>query len=172
MQYWPMLILGIVVLLLVAISVVAYLSKKDSDDSDQPITIVPAASVPSNTPVVIGTVAGVSATVPAGSVAPSMPIVAPAPAPTPAPAPAPVAPVASAPSDEQQYGFMQGKDSAGYDIQQVAGDIATRKAWCTLNANCRGFNTSGWMKNTIRPASEWDTAWQPDQPDQGLYIKQ
>ena len=70
----------------------------------------------------------------------------------------------------QSYQFFQGKDSPGDDFMQHQGAIESIKRLCNKHPECRGFNTSGQLKNKISPEANW-TQW-TDDPTQGLYVKQ
>lgn len=70
------------------------------------------------------------------------------------------------------YQFCQGQDSAGNDIGQsanLADNITGLASACDNNSLCRGFNTNGWLKNSIMDQSKW-TKWSSD-PAKGLYVK-
>lgn len=60
-------------------------------------------------------------------------------------------------------------DSNGNDIKKVTGSIGEMTTACMADSNCKGFNTSGWLKNKIKPENEWGR-WTND-PQQGLYIR-
>lgn len=70
------------------------------------------------------------------------------------------------------YTFIQGKDSSGNDIgrqKSLIDNIPGLKKWCTARANCKGFNTSGYMKYAVRPIQNMKT-WSSD-PVKGFYVK-
>lgn len=86
-----------------------------------------------------------------------------APAPIPEPAPAPAVP------RNVQYDFVPKYDSSGGDIGKKNGSIDELKVLCTADPNCKGFNSNGWLKNTIKPSSEWKK-W-TDDDKLGFYTK-
>jgi hypothetical protein len=47
-------------------------------------------------------------------------------------------------------------DSPGNDIGSVS--PATVRAKCDADSNCKGFNSAGWYKNTIRDPSRFESA--------------
>ena len=67
------------------------------------------------------------------------------------------------------YQYYQGLDSGGNDIANKPGALKDMLQTCTSDPNCRGFNTNGWMKNTILPKNQWDK-W-TDEKDKGFYVK-
>ena len=67
------------------------------------------------------------------------------------------------------YAFTAGKDSSGGDIQHVSGSLDELKKWCTEEPECKGFNSSGWMKKSVQPETAWST-WTTD-PAKGFYRK-
>ena len=70
------------------------------------------------------------------------------------------------------YKFYQGVDSGGGDITQradLANNVSGLQAACSSTAGCKGFNTNGWIKNTIQPLSAWYN-WSSN-PNQGFYIQ-
>ena len=81
------------------------------------------------------------------------------------------------------YIFYLNKDSVGEDIKQIRGgksteltdacksqSIAKLKAACDFDKHCKGFNTSGFLKKTIRPIGEWQDSYGPC-AGAGLYVK-
>ena len=70
------------------------------------------------------------------------------------------------------YQFCAGLDSDGGDIGQsanLANNITGLANACDANSTCRGFNTNGWLKNTIADQPKW-VKWTTD-PAKGLYVK-
>jgi hypothetical protein len=73
---------------------------------------------------------------------------------------------------EQNYSFVQGKDSHGNDIERYWFEgitIDEMKSRCDANVECLGFNSNGWMKYHLKPENEWNH-WTND-PNKGFYIK-
>jgi hypothetical protein len=71
----------------------------------------------------------------------------------------------------KKYNFTPFKDSSGYDIKRSsANSIEGIAKECDSYANCKGFNSNGWIKYYIRDASQWGT-WTND-PSRGFYQKQ
>ena len=72
-----------------------------------------------------------------------------------------------------QFDFHPMMDSWDNDIQQIDFDYINRHEKlaesCLNDPKCKGFNSNGWMKHTIRPKSEW-TQWTTS-PNLGLYVK-
>jgi hypothetical protein len=87
----------------------------------------------------------------------------------------PVSTTNAAPETEGvSYTFHQGMDSGGYDMSHqggLANNIPGLKAWCTEREACKGFNTNGWMKNTIRPQSQWYQWEKTGDPNKGMFVK-
>ena len=72
--------------------------------------------------------------------------------------------------DSGNYVFFQGLDSGGNDIgNQTPQNVPALIAACNSNPTCKGFNTNGWIKHTIKPQAEWGR-WSSD-PSQGSYFK-
>lgn len=67
------------------------------------------------------------------------------------------------------YDFIPLYDSPGGDTYQKFGSIDELKTICIADSNCKGFNSSGWMKNTIAPRTSW-VKWTDDN-NKGLYVK-
>ena len=67
------------------------------------------------------------------------------------------------------YEFIQGMDSGGNDIAYQTGTPEQLKAWCSANPQCKGYNSNGWMKHTIKPRSQWYRY--TDNPAQGFFVK-
>ncbi len=70
------------------------------------------------------------------------------------------------------YRFVPYMDSGGNDIKNARGlanNIPELQGTCTALPNCRGFNTNGWLKHTLRPESQWNK-WTSD-PNKGFYVK-
>lgn len=61
-------------------------------------------------------------------------------------------------------------DSSFNDIgRSNGGGIEAFAQECLANPTCRGFNSNGWVKHTIRPRSVW-YKWTED-PTKGLYVR-
>lgn len=70
---------------------------------------------------------------------------------------------------QKEYVFYPGMDSGGYDIMQNPNlSVNQLMSECNAADNCKGFNTNGWLKNTIRPYEDW-SKWSTD-PAKGFYI--
>jgi hypothetical protein len=70
------------------------------------------------------------------------------------------------------YKFYSLLDSKGGDIQQVSsasGNIDKLLELCTADPTCKGFRSTGWLKHTIKPQSEW-TPLSGNDSANGLYI--
>ena len=72
-------------------------------------------------------------------------------------------------SDLNKFNFFPLKDSSGNDIGNRTGGVEVLAKLCSSDPNCRGFNSNGWLKHTIRNQSQWST-WTSD-PTKGLYVK-
>jgi hypothetical protein len=68
-----------------------------------------------------------------------------------------------------KFNFFPFKDSSGNDIGKRTGGVEVLAKQCYSDPNCRGFNSNGWLKHTIRNQSQWST-WTSD-PTKGLYVK-
>jgi hypothetical protein len=74
-------------------------------------------------------------------------------------------------SELDKYTFHPFVDSNAGDItHSEKGDTIAYAKECSADPNCRGFNSNGWMKKTLKPESEW-TKW-TDDATKGLYVKQ
>lgn len=67
------------------------------------------------------------------------------------------------------YSFYYGVDSQQGDIKRVSGTIDQFKAACDSDSTCVGFNTSGYLKKTLTPTSQWTT--NNANLNLGLYLK-
>jgi hypothetical protein len=68
------------------------------------------------------------------------------------------------------YTFYPNVESREGNIVRIRDtDVPSLKDWCSTRPDCLGFNTSGWMKNTIAPMSDWWTF--TEDSSQGLYLK-
>lgn len=106
----------------------------------------------------------------ANAVAPVATVAAPAAVAAPAPAPATLAPAVPAGPSVSGYAFYPGKDSSGNDLEHLSGGApAQLAAACSSIVNCKGFNSTGWLKSALLPTAEW-TTWTND-PNQGLYVR-
>lgn len=75
-------------------------------------------------------------------------------------------------SRKHHYMFIQGMDSGGNDIKNMAelkNKVNALKAECDALSNCAGFNTNAWLKHTIKPSNQW-RRWTND-PAKGMYVK-
>jgi len=68
-----------------------------------------------------------------------------------------------------KYEFTAGFDSGGGDITGLNGGVEDYAEWCNDRDNCKGFNSNGWMKGTIKSRRSW-TRWTND-PNLGFYVK-
>ena len=70
------------------------------------------------------------------------------------------------------YTFYQGKDIDGYNIEPKQTTLENAIANCTIDPNCKGYNTDGWRKSGLLPKSWFKspTGWITDNT-KGLYIK-
>lgn len=68
-----------------------------------------------------------------------------------------------------KFNFFPFKDSSGNDIGNRTGGVEVLAKLCDSDPNCRGFNSNGWLKHTIRNQSQWST-WTSD-PTKGFYVK-
>ena len=58
--------------------------------------------------------------------------------------------------DVYGYDFFQGMDSYAGDIKNLGTtDLAELKAFCDSSIDCVGFNTNGWVKNTLLSEDQW-----------------
>ena len=72
---------------------------------------------------------------------------------------------------EESFTFFPKKDSRGGDIgERVIGPLHYIAAVCRKNSECLGFNSNGWLKNTIRNETEWDNNWTQDE-SKGFFLK-
>jgi len=72
--------------------------------------------------------------------------------------------------NNMNYTFIQGIDSEKGDIKNIPNaSIDQLKRECFIDPSCKGFNTNGWLKNTL--PSGYGTKW-TDDPVKGLYIKE
>jgi hypothetical protein len=68
------------------------------------------------------------------------------------------------------YMFFPGQDSGGNDItNEFANNHLELKKLCDSNPTCNGFNSNGWVKHTIKPASQ-RYVWTQD-ASKGLFVK-
>ena len=80
--------------------------------------------------------------------------------------------ISSSGSSALGYAFHQGIDSDGGDIMKLKNKkIENLVKWCNKNPKCKGFNSSGWMKHSLKPASKWKNFKKYKKSHQGLYIK-
>jgi len=69
-----------------------------------------------------------------------------------------------------EYQFEPMMDSGLNDIRQEKDkNVLELKRICSSTQSCKGFNTNGWLKHTIKPRGEW-SKWTTN-PTKGLYIK-
>jgi hypothetical protein len=74
-------------------------------------------------------------------------------------------------SPTNTYNFYQGVDSGGNDIGNSSPNtIPALQQVCNENIRCKGFNTNGWVKHTIKPQSLWSKHGGSD-PTKGMYVK-
>ncbi len=70
----------------------------------------------------------------------------------------------------EQFDFFPFMDSHGNDIGwSNGGGVDAYALECLVNSMCLGFNSNGWMKDTIKPLSSWNV-WTND-PTKGFYLK-
>jgi hypothetical protein len=74
------------------------------------------------------------------------------------------------PQNVPGYRFHPGRDSPGFDIGNVGRDIDVLARECRADPRAVAFNTDGFLKAGLRPASEW-TAIRNDDGNEGLYVK-
>jgi len=67
------------------------------------------------------------------------------------------------------YEFYPRRDSNGNDLRRIGGNIEDYAEWCNRQPACKGFNSNGWMKHTIRPQNQW--SWWTSDPNKGFYVK-
>jgi hypothetical protein len=68
------------------------------------------------------------------------------------------------------YDFYANLDSSGGDISNSdQSSISEFAEECDALSNCKGFNTNGWLKHTIKPGRQWTTLG--SNPEDGLYVK-
>merc|ERR1711971_856878 len=72
------------------------------------------------------------------------------------------------------YEFHARMDSSGFDIRNLrnaanGGGVEYYAEWCNKFDDCKGFNSNGWAKRTIRPKSQW-RRWTSNS-SKGLYVK-
>jgi hypothetical protein len=70
---------------------------------------------------------------------------------------------------QDPYTFIPFLDSNGNDIGRKNGDINALKNMCIKNTQCKGFNSNGWLKNTLLPKANW-IKW-TDDVTKGFYVK-
>ncbi len=71
------------------------------------------------------------------------------------------------------FTYYAGKDSNGGDMiyfPDLANNVPALKSWCVANPNCKGFNTNGFMKSTIKTPA-YLTPW-PIDTTKGVYLVQ
>ena len=69
-----------------------------------------------------------------------------------------------------EFDFYPLMDSPGNDIgNKRSGGIEDYAKECIEKDNCLGFNSNGWLKDTIQIKSQW-YKW-TDNPSQGIYVK-
>jgi len=71
------------------------------------------------------------------------------------------------PLDEFQ--FYPYFDSHGGDLKRAIGDVDDFAEECYRNPNCKGFNSNGWLKDTVKNQSEW-SQW-TDDSSLGFYLR-
>ena len=84
---------------------------------------------------------------------------------------APTVPVVTTPTGKA-YTFYSNKDSNANDIvyrADLANNIPGLKSACDVLTACKGFNTNGYLKNTIASPSSWTTFGNGD-TTRGLYV--
>ena len=68
--------------------------------------------------------------------------------------------------------FHSYMDSNGGDIGGArieSGEVSDFAAVCRKHPDCKGFNSNGWVKKTIRPSNEWSVSF--ENRYSGLYLK-
>ena len=70
-----------------------------------------------------------------------------------------------------RFHFYQGKDSGGGDIVTTPfpGSLFSIADTCWEDPECKGFNSNGWLKGTIKNVDLWYN-W-TDVPTKGLFLK-
>lgn len=71
------------------------------------------------------------------------------------------------------FQWQQNLDSTGNNISRnTTATVAELGAMCAADPDCKGFNTQGWLKNLIKPKSEWTGMWDTlCNGDQGMFVK-
>lgn len=72
------------------------------------------------------------------------------------------------------FNWQQNLDSTGNDItRNSTATMEQLASMCVADPNCKGFNTNGFIKSTIRPRAEW-SGWGDAVCDRdvGLFVKQ
>ena len=55
-----------------------------------------------------------------------------------------------------EFIFYYGLDSNDGDIKDIPGQtVAQLKIYCDSDPNCVGFNTNEWVKDAMKPQSQW-----------------
>ena len=68
------------------------------------------------------------------------------------------------------YMYHPGLDSSLGDIVHLPGlAVNELKVYCDSDSSCVGFNTNGWIKNSLQSRSEWQS-WSMS-TEEGLYVK-
>jgi len=69
------------------------------------------------------------------------------------------------------YQFTARKSSSGNDITQLSQNAGVENyaKWCNQRADCKGFNSNGWMKRSIKPVNQWSTVY--NESWKGFYLK-
>ena len=68
------------------------------------------------------------------------------------------------------YMYYPGLDSSLGDIVHLPGlTVNELKVYCDSDSSCVGFNTNGWIKNSLQSRSEWHS-WSMS-AEEGLYVK-
>jgi len=79
-----------------------------------------------------------------------------------------------APGALDNYEFYARRDSNGYDIRNIRNEaqgagVEFYAEWCNQRADCKGFNSNGWVKRYIRPMNQW--SWWTNDQNKGFYVK-
>ena len=68
-----------------------------------------------------------------------------------------------------QFQFYPYYDSNGGDLKRGIGGVDDFAAECYNNPNCKGFNSNGWLKHTVKNRSKW-SRWTNDS-SLGFYLR-
>jgi len=74
---------------------------------------------------------------------------------------------------EHTYKYHSNKNSLGrniYQYNQYKNNVDQLKKKCNMIERCKGFNTNGWLKYSLKPKERW-TNWGGNNTSRGFYVK-